>query len=158
MTDYSTSVTFTGHRHIPIQRRSEVCAKLEKAVMANYANGVRNFNCGMALGFDLLAAEVVLKVKTLHPDIALTAVVPFRGQCERWSDKDRRHYHAIISQADKVVVLSESYYSGCLLERNDYMLSHCIGVIAYYDGSKRGGTFYTWRKAVNMWLPVFNLY
>ena len=82
MTDYSTSVTFTGHRHIPIQRCNEVCAKLEKAVMANYANGVRNFNCGMALGFDLIAAEAVLKVKTQHPDIALTAVVPFRGQCE----------------------------------------------------------------------------
>ena len=158
MTDYPKSVTFTGHRHIPIQRRNEVYAKLEKAVKVNYANGVRNFNCGMALGFDLLAAEVVLKVKAQHPDITLTAVVPFRRQCERWSDKDRRHYHALISQADKVVVLSEGYYNGCLLKRNDYMLSHCIGVIAYYDGTKRGGTFYTCRKAVNMQLPVLNLY
>ena len=129
MTDYPKSMTFAGHRHIPIQRRNELYAKLEKAVKANYANGVRNFNCGMALGFNLLAAEVVVRVKAQHPDITLTAVVPFRRQCERWSDKDRRHYYALISQADKVIVLSEIYYNGCLLKRNDYMLSHCIGVI-----------------------------
>ena len=152
------SVTFTGHRYIPQSKRNDLCAKLEKAVMENYTKGVRNFLCGMAVGFDLLAAEAVLKVKKELPDIILTAVVPFRLQYERWSEREKLRYHFIISRADKVVVLSEHYYNGCLLRRNDYMLSHCNGVIAYYDGTPRGGTYYTVRKARQMKLPVLNLF
>ena len=152
------SVTFTGHRYIPQSKRSDLCTKLEKAIMENYIKGVQNFLCGMAVGFDLLAAEAVLKVKKELPDIILTAVVPFRLQYERWTERDKLRYHFIISRADKVVVLSEHYYNGCLLRRNDYMLSHCKGVIAYYDGTPKGGTYYTVRKAKQMKLPVLNLF
>ena len=152
------SVTFTGHRYIPQTKRNELYAKLEKAVMENYANGARNFLCGMAVGFDLLAAEAVLKVKKELPDIKLTAVVPFRLQHERWTEREKLRYHSIISRADKVVVLSEHYYNGCLLRRNDYMLFLCNEVIAYYDGTPKGGTYYTVRKARQMKLPVLNLF
>lgn len=34
------------------------------------------------------------------------------------------------------------YYNGCLLKRNDYMLAHASGIIAYYDGKPKGGTFF----------------
>ena len=54
------SVTFTGHRYIPQSKRSDLCTKLEKAIMENHSKGVRNFLCGMAVGFDLLAAEDLL--------------------------------------------------------------------------------------------------
>ena len=53
------SVTFTGHRYIPQSKRNDLCAKLKKAIMENHSKGVRNFLCGMAVGFDLLAAESV---------------------------------------------------------------------------------------------------
>ena len=152
------SVTFTGHRYIPQSKRSDLCTKLEKAVKENHSKGVRNFLCGMAVGFDLLAAEAVLRGKKELPNIILTAVVPFRLQYERWSVREKLRYHSIISRADKVVVRSEHYYNGCLLRRNDYMLSHSNGVIAYYDGTPKGGTYYTIRKARQMKLPVLNLF
>lgn len=41
------SVTFTGHRYIPQSKRSDLCTKLEKAIMENHSKGVRNFLCGM---------------------------------------------------------------------------------------------------------------
>ena len=152
------SVTFTGHRYIPQSKRNDLCAKLEKVIKENHTKGVQNFLCGMAVGFDLLAAEAVLKVKKELPDIILTAVVPFRLQYERWSEREKLRYHSITSRADNVVVLSEHYYNGCLLRRNDYMLSLCNGVIAYYDGTPKGGTYYTVRKARQMKLPVLNLF
>lgn len=152
------SVAFTGHRYIPDIKRNDLCVKLEKAIMENHSKGVRNFLCGMAVGFDLLAAEAVLKARKEHPYIMLTAIVPFRLQYERWSEREKLRYHSIISKADKVVVLSEHYYNGCLLRRNDYMLSRCNGVIAYYDGTPKGGTYYTVRKAMQMKLSVLNLF
>ena len=100
------------------------------------------FYCGMALGFDMMAAEVVLSLKDKFPDIQLIAVVPFSGQSNRWTSSEQERYHRILAKTDKVVTLSENYFRGCLFRRNDYMLSHSCGVIAYYDASQ-GGTFYT---------------
>ena len=71
-------------------------------------------------------------------------------------EKDR--YQNIISRADQVIVLSEHYFHGCLLRRNDFMLEHSCGVIAFYDGKSYGGTFYTSREAVRKGLDIVNLY
>ena len=40
----------------------------------------------------------------------------------------------------------------------DYMLAHASGIIAYYDGKPKGGTFYTCRKARLKGLDIINLY
>lgn len=116
------------------------------------------FYCGMALGFDLMAAEVVLSLKEQFPDIRLIAVVPFSGQSDRWDSSEQERYYRILAKTDMVVVLSGNYFRGCLLRRNDYMLSHSCGVIAYYDGKPQGGTFYTVRKAERMKMEVVNIY
>ena len=42
--------------------------------------------------------------------------------------------------------------------RNDYMLSHSCGLIAFFDGKPKGGTFYTCRKAKSMGMDIINLY
>ena len=83
------------------------------------------------MGFDLMAAETVLSLKGKYPDIRLIAVVPFRRQNCRWPSTERERYQRIISQADRVIVLSEYYFKGCLLRRNDFMLEHSCGVIAF---------------------------
>ena len=92
------------------------------------------------------------------PNIRLIAVVPFQGQSSRWSAIEQRRYRQFIAQADKVIVLSERYYQGCLLRRNDYMLAHTSGVIAYFDGNPQGGTYYTCREARHKGMDVVNLY
>ena len=152
------SIAFTGHRIIPLVRQKEVRKRLTAAVTFAYKSGMTRFYCGMALGFDLMAAEVVLSLKEQFPDIRLIAVVPFSGQSSQWASSEQERYHRILAKADKVVVLSENYFRGCLLRRNDYMLSHSCGVIAYYDGKPKGGTFYTVRKAERMKMEVVNIY
>ena len=152
------SITFTGHRIIPLVRQEEVRARLTTTVAFAYKSGMTRFYCGMALGFDLMAAEVVLSLKEQFPDIRLIAVVPFSGQSDRWDSSEQERYHRILDKADKVVTLSENYFRGCLLRRNDYMLSHSCGVIAYFDGKPNGGTFYTVRKAGRMKMDVVNIY
>ena len=144
------SITFTGHRIIPFIRQEEVRTQLTTVVALAYKSGITCFYCGMALGFDLMAAE--------FSDIQLIAVVPFSGQSSRWTSSEQERYHRILSQANKVVTLSKDYFRGCLLRRNDYMLSHSCSVIAYYDGKPKGGTFYTVRKAERMKMNVVNIY
>jgi len=51
------SVAFTGHRFISSDRVEEVRESVSNEIRLLYFKGFRNFFCGMALGFDMLAAE-----------------------------------------------------------------------------------------------------
>lgn len=152
------SVCFSGHRLVPQEKRTELKQVLRAEIVKAYSRGVRNFYCGMALGFDTLAATAALSLQCELPDLRVTAVVPFRGQADRWTEKDRELYEDILANVDGTVVLSGYYYDGCLLRRNDYMLERSTGVIAYFDGQPKGGTYYTCRKAKAYGLDVANLY
>ena len=112
----------------------------------------------MALGFDMLAAEEVIKLKEELKGVKLVAVIPYRGQSGRWTPYQRERYQRILNEVNEEIVLSEGYYNGCLLKRNDYMLAHASGIISYYDGKPKGGTFYTCRKARLKGLDIINLY
>ena len=120
--------------------------------------GIRNYYCGMAIGFDMLAAEVVLSLKSELPQLKLIAVIPFKGQSVRWNYKEQAKYNAILAQCDDSILLSKTYYNGCLLRRNDYMLAHSCGLVAFFDGKPKGGTFYTCRKAKASGMDIINLF
>ena len=133
LSEKSKSLAFTGHRTIPVERQNEIRAQLVEAVSVACKSGITCFYSGMAMGFDLLAAETVLSLKGRYPDIRLIAVVPFRRQSYRWPSMEK-------------------------LRRNDFMLEHSCGVIAYYDGKPYGGTFYTCREAGKRGMDIVNLY
>lgn len=112
----------------------------------------------MAMGYDLLVAEAVLSLQSELPDLRLIAVIPYRGQTERWSDTMKSRHDDILRNANDTVILSEHYYQGCRLRRNDYMVVRSSRLIAWYNGNPKGGTFYTCRIAKANGLTVINLY
>lgn len=152
------SVAFTGHRFIPYGKLPILKAALQNVIIELYAKGYNNYYCGMAMGFDLLSAEVILSLKTEYKELRLIAVVPYRSQDERFSFTDKKRYRSILNRADETIILREDYCQGCLLRRNDYVLAHSNQVIAYFDGENKGGTFYTCRNAQAEGLPVINLF
>ena len=159
-TNYSktNSVAFSGHRSVPEHRNEELRKKLRGKIRLLYAMGIRNYYCGMAIGFDMLAAEVVLSLKSELPRLKLIAVVPFKGQSARWDYNEQTRYKVILTRCDDVILLSQEYYNGCLLRRNDYMLAHSCGLVAFFDGKPKGGTFYTCRKAKSFGMDIINLF
>lgn len=156
--DKAVSVCFSGHRDVPFGKQKELKQHLRFEIAKAYADGYRCFYCGMAMGFDLLAAEAALSLQSELRDLQVIAVVPFRDQTAKWSKEAQSKYNSILRIVDDVTVLSERYYNGCLLRRNDYMVNHSSRLIAYYNGSNKGGTFYTVKKAGQNWLEVVNLY
>lgn len=95
---------------------------------------------GMAVGFDMLAAEVVLSMKRVCPGITLTADIPNREQSEHFGELNRRRYQSLLTRADEFICLSENYYKRCFLDRDRYMVEHSSMLIAWYDGRFKGGT------------------
>jgi len=88
----------------------------------------------------------------------LTAAIPFRGQAGRFGFYDRKRYDSLLEVVDEVIVLSESYYPRCFLDRDEFMVNNSSLFIGYYDGREKGGTFYTIRKAMAQDIPIVNVF
>lgn len=171
--DRLTTVAFTGHRTYD----GQAAAALRATVGELYARGFRTFLCGMAMGFDLAAAEAVLACRdsetgsafspaaapephsphTPMPGLRLVAVIPFRGQESRFPAADRERFRRVLAAADHSVTLSPSYHAGCYAVRNNYLVEHAALLVAWYDGSP-GGTHYTVRRALVRGLEFINLH
>ena len=61
---------FTGHRELPGDTAPLYDALL-RHITALYDGGCTDFVSGGAMGFDLLAAEAVLALRPLYPDMRL---------------------------------------------------------------------------------------
>ena len=149
-------VSFSGHRTNRIIKfsinRQQILANVAFNTWSMIDNlceqGYHTFLSGVAEGFDLIAAEEVLRLKKEYPHIRLVAVIPFRGQENRYTEEDKQRYNNILAQADETIYISERYFDGCFLRRNDYLLEHSARLLAYYDCIPSGGTAYTVRRAI----------
>lgn len=158
-TDISKNVSFTGHRSGRIsQPLSWLYADMVSEIKRLYSFGYRNFFSGMAEGGDLIFAKAVAAVKKEYTDMKLIAVIPFRNQSGYYTMKYKTLYQQILREADKTVVLSESYYKGCFHRRNDYLTDYAEVILAYWDKRPYGGAYYTIGKAQMLNRTIINLY
>lgn len=147
---------FTGHRDIPAEQRREVFRKTEIAVESLIKRGYLYFGAGGALGFDTIAALVVLKLKKRYPDIKLILVLPCRTQTNGWRDEDVALYEDIKRRADKVVYTSEKYTRGCMHKRNRHLADNSSVCVCYLT-KESGGTFYTVNYAKQKGLKIIDI-
>lgn len=144
---------FSGHRET---EKNFDRSALRKAILRLLELGAETFYCGMAMGFDLIAAEEVLEIKKRFPSVRLSACVPCAEQEKFFPPEEKKKYREILERCDERVVLSDRYYRGCMLKRNDYMEKNADALIAYCR-KKTGGTAYTRNLFLKRNKPVFDL-
>ena len=147
---------FTGHRKLPEEQLPQLKQALFKVIVRLASQGVTRFACGGALGFDTLAAQMVLVVKETFPQIQLLLVLPCRTQDKYWPKEDQEIYREILARADRVVFVSETYTQGCMQKRNR-LLVEGSSVCVCYCTKKQGGTVYTLNYARQNELNLINL-
>lgn len=157
------TVAFTGYRTGKILSGTNdsnllnvIAVQTHKVVLSLCKKGFIRFLCGMAEGFDLIAAEAVLKAQKEFPQIELIAVIPFMGQELSYSKQDKERYHELYHKAADRVFVSDSYHDKAFHHRNDFMLNHCSQLVCYYDG-QRSGTMYTYNRAEKRQIPIINI-
>ena len=133
---------FTGHRDIPYADIISMPQKLEGIIDRLIDEGVREFRCGGAQGFDTIAALKVLEAKKKNSDVRLVLYLPCKDQARGWSDSAKAIYARIIELADGVTYTSELYKPGCMHARNRALINGADVCVAYCT-SDRGGTAYT---------------
>lgn len=147
---------FTGHREIPFLRRHHIAKVLKQELEKLIEQGVIYFGAGGALGFDTMAAQTVLSLKSKHPEIKLILVLPCKSQADRWSEEDRAVYEEIKLRADKVKYTSIEYTSGCMHKRNRHLVDNSSVCVSYMT-KNTGGTAYTVDYARKNHVRVINL-
>jgi len=149
------TVCFTGHR--AIRREDETAlSQLDQLLALLYDQGYRDFLCGGALGFDMIAADHVVRLRDKHPDVRLIFCLPCADQSAKWKRADCSRYERLLYLSDETRVLSPRYYDGCMQARNAYMVDRSYLCVAYM-ANLRGGTLSTVRYAISQDVPVINI-
>ncbi len=130
---------FTGHRNL--NNCGFDAALLDRVVRNLIITGTEEFLCGMAVGFDLAAAEAVIYHKQKYA-VKLTACIPCANQTHLFSARIKARYENIIRYCDEVITLAPAYYDGCMLERNRFMVDRCDALVSFLRRNG-GGTYYT---------------
>lgn len=146
---------FTGHRpqSLPylFDFTSEQSQLLRNVLRKEIINLITNENVlhfisGMAIGVDMLAAEIIIELKSEYPNIILEAAIPCENQSIKWNSQLRNKYDDILRQCDMRTLIQKNYTSDCMHKRNRYMVDSSDYVIAVWNG-KPSGTGKTVRYA-----------
>lgn len=147
---------FTGHRKIKQADVYAMTINLNTAIKKAIQNGVDTFVCGGALGFDMVAANLILCLKEMGEQIRLVLVLPCEEQERFWNKKEQDNYKHILSEADEIQYITDRYFKGCMEQRNQKMVELAGMCIAYLRHEK-SGTAQTVRMANEKGIPVVKL-
>lgn len=167
MIEEFTSCCFTGYRPnkfpFKLNSKSKECIDFENALCKKIFDlieeGCYTFTSGMAMGFDIIAAEYVLLAKKAYKNasIKLICAIPFIEQSDTYSKEWKKRYDKILAAADDTILTSDNYYKGCYEKRNQYMVDNSDYVLTWFDG-KPSGTKNTVEYAKSVGRTVINLY
>ncbi len=143
--DKKRTVCLTGHRprFLPwgYDEERQNCKlfkeKLTEMLLEEIENGYSCFLTGMAEGFDMIATELLLKLKE-EKDIEVIAIIPCARQEVRWKRDQQLRYRNLLCECDDKIVLSSHYTPGCMLERNMYMVERSALCFACFNGRPSG--------------------
>lgn len=109
---------------------------LRKEIINAIENGFKTFYCGMAIGFDMIAAETVLDLKKKYKDIKLIGALPCRTQDAKGLDREKKRYKKLLKKLDGIRCIYDEYIGAeCMFERNRFMVDNSRLLIALYNGT-----------------------
>lgn len=149
---------FTGHRKIANNKLEILKEKISKHIETLIVEyDVKNFISGGALGFDTLAAQIVIELREKYPHIKLLMYLPCYGQSRKWTSDCQYYYRLILSKADEIkFVTEEEYTEQCMKLRNLEMIKDSFFCIAFCLVSS-SGTGFTIRNAEAVGLKIINI-
>lgn len=146
---------FTGHRQkgflwgsdegneLFLKMKNTIYVEIEKLINS----GTNTFITGMADGADTYFAETVIELKNKYNYVNLFAAIPYKDHIKMFKSTAINRYKNIISNCTKTFYIGKGYEKNCFLKRNDFMVKKSDIVMALFNGSFKGGTFYTLNRA-----------
>lgn len=159
----------TGHRPSRFKfKYSEdysLCKKIKRAMFEQFKKlydeqGVRRYYVGGALGVDMWAGEILLRLKEQpeYSEIQLKIALPFEGHDTDWEDRSRSRMSFLIRHSAETVIVGNKEAPPAVnyRRRNEYMVDRAGYLLAVYDNDRsiRSGTGMTVNYARKKGLPI----
>ncbi|MEA4848279.1 MAG: SLOG family protein [Clostridiaceae bacterium] len=162
------SCGITGHRptrfKFKYKENFSLCKKIKKRLSEQfellYQKGVRRFYVGGALGTDMWAGEILLRLKERpeYSDIELIIALPFDGHDKNWDERSKTRLAFLIRHSSETVTVgsNSANVQENYKKRNYYIVGHADVLVAVYDNDRniRSGTGQTVRYAMQKQIPV----
>ena len=159
MTKQEQTCCLTGHRAIPPGEEAKIMVRAENILLKLIREkNVRYFGVGGAVGFDMLASEILLDLREHREhQLKIVSVLPWPGwrETDDWTDELRAREERILRASDKVVYVRDAFEKNVFLLR-DRKLVDGSGYCVSYCNRLRTGTAYTVRYALDHGVKVFN--
>ncbi len=146
------SCAITGHRptrfKFGYKENMTGCKRLKKRLRDQfillYGQGVRRFFVGGALGVDMWAGEILLRIKEMpgYSDLKLYIALPGEKQDQLWDKRSRERLAFLIRHSEECVIVGNGLTAEDYRRRNQYMVDHADVLVAVYDKDQaiRSGT------------------
>jgi len=158
----------TGHRptrfRFKYDENNNGCKRIKKRIRDQlillYEQGYRQFWVGGALGVDMWAGEILLRLKEQpeYNEIQLMIALPFEGHDEGWIVRSRQRMAFLIRHSTETVIVGQKNAPPAVSfrRRNEYMVDRADCLLAVYDNDKaiRSGTGMTVHYAEKKGLPI----
>lgn len=128
----------TGHRDMDEEQTGKIRAALKKEIEKAVEDGYDSFLSGFTGIVDQAFAEIVLELQKDHPEIRLSAVIPYRNMLNRLNEREETK--ALLDACEDITVLNEEYQPNVYIARNRYLAEHSDRAIIVYDGREKGAT------------------
>lgn len=131
---------FSGHRPSKLKiPEKKLAALLEAEIKRAIANGFTTYITGMAKGVDLIAAEIVLRLREGDDRLKLICALPHPGFGQHWGGGWTERFYRVLAQADLSRTICPGFSNASYQARNEWMVRHSGLVIAVFNGEP-GGT------------------
>lgn len=131
---------FTGHRPEKLTIPEETLSlMLEQEIRNAIARKFTTFLTGMAKGTDIIAAEILLRLREQDTRLKLICALPYPNFGRRWGGNWMVRSQRILAEADEIRCICTSFSYAAYQKRNEWMVDHSSLVIAVFNGEK-GGT------------------
>lgn len=120
----SSTCCFIGHRKLPADKVEGMLLRLNREVDALIQRGVTVFLSGGAMGFDLIAASLVIAKREMGAKVRLIFALPCKNQDEKWPAEQGKLYRSLLAEADEIRYVSQEYGPECMKRRDQYLIDH----------------------------------
>ncbi|WP_071435488.1 SLOG family protein [Bacillus kwashiorkori] len=96
------------------------------------------------LGVETWAAQVIMDLKDMYPQLKYAVIPPFLDQEATWNENNQHIYQEIIEFADYYRALTEKPYEGPwqFMEKNKFFIRNSDGLLIIYDEEMEGSPKY----------------
>lgn len=141
----SRTVCFAGPKPEKLpdggDKRSQIVKALKSLLYRDILDSIKEgYNCfvtGLSQGVELWAGEIILELKAQGENIKLIAAVPYREYAGKLRNEEKFLLGNILLKADEVIYVNEAYFSGCMRNKNKYVVD-CSGKLIAIDPGCKG--------------------